>query len=86
MNTQPLHDEDMERAVLGAFLLEPKTCVLHLDELNEEVFYVLANQKVLQAIRQLYNENSAIDLLTVTRKLRENKMLEEVGGVLCYHN
>lgn len=82
MNTQLLHDEEIERAVLGAFLLEPKTCVLHLDELNEEVFYSLANQKVFEAIQQLHNEGNAVDLLTVTRKLRENKMLEEVGGAI----
>ena len=82
MNTQLLHDEEMECAVLGAFLLEPKTCVLHLDELNEEVFHSLANQKIFEAIRQLHNEGNAVDLLTVTRKLRENKMLEEVGGAI----
>lgn len=83
MNTQFLHDEEIERAVLGAFLLEPKTCVLHLDELNEEVFHSLANQKIFEAVRQLHNEGNAVDLLTVTRKLRENKMLEEVGGAIA---
>ena len=83
MNTNFLHDEEIERAVLGAFLLEPKTCVLHLDELNEEVFHSLAHQKIFEAIRQLHNEGNAVDLLTVTRKLRENKMLEEVGGAIA---
>jgi replicative DNA helicase len=80
MKTEFINDKELECAVLGAFLLEPKSCVLYMDELNEEIFYSLENKKVFEAIQQLYNAGSAVDLLTVTRKLRENKMLEEVGG------
>lgn len=82
MNAQFIHDAEIERAVLGAFVLEPKSCVLYIDELNTEVFYLNEHQKIFDAIRMLYNDNSAIDLLTVTRKLRENKMLDEVGGAI----
>jgi replicative DNA helicase len=80
MNTQFLHDDEIECAVLGAFLLEPKTCVLYLDDLTSGAFYSLPNQKIFEAIVQLHNEGNAVDILTVTRKLRENKLLEEVGG------
>lgn len=82
MNTQFIHDNEIECAVLGAFLLEPKSCVLYMDELNEEIFYSLENKKVFEAIQQLYNAGQAVDLLTVTRRLRENKMLDEVGGAV----
>ncbi len=80
MTPQFLHDEELERAVIGALLLEVKSCILYLDDLKPEVFYNKGNQKIFEAILLLYNEGNPVDILTVTRKLRESKLLDEIGG------
>lgn len=72
---------DLEEVVLGAALIDQKGC----DELfevfsSERVFYKEAHQDIFKAIKQLYNSNSPIDILTVSEVLSANKKLESIGG------
>ncbi len=71
---------DLEEAVLGALMLDKTAVEKVLGYLKKEAFYVDAHQLIFEAIIQLANENNPIDILTVTEKLRNNGVLEEIGG------
>lgn len=74
---------DMERAVLGALMIDVNAFDLISNILTPESFYEPRNQQVFSAIRELYNAEDGrkpIDVWTVTEQLSQNGKLEEVGG------
>lgn len=72
---------ELEAAILGAALQFQKGCDDMFEVFNSErVFYKGAHQEVFKAIKQLYNTNKPVDLLTVSDVLIANKKLEAVGG------
>ncbi len=71
---------DIEKAVLGALMLEKGKDVIVMDLLTTESFYNEAHQKIFQAILELSTEHEPIDYHTVIDKLKKNSVLEEVGG------
>lgn len=71
---------DIEEAVLGAILIDSNAVSLVIDSLTPEMFYREQHQKIYKAMRDLFTESEPIDLLTVTNRLRKNKLLEFVGG------
>lgn len=76
----PPQNVEFEEAVLGALLLEKDAVSKVLDILKPESFYKEANQKIYNAIISLYEDNSQIDILTVSEKLRKETELDGVGG------
>jgi replicative DNA helicase len=71
---------DLEKAVLGAIMLERNASIDVLELLKPESFYYPAHQKIYQAIFELAKVNKPIDILTVREILRQSKELDEVGG------
>lgn len=73
---------ECERAVLGALMIE-KDAILAVGSLiSENAFYADKNAKIYKAIKQLSNNGSEIDMITVSAQLRKNGDLESIGG--CY--
>jgi len=79
---QPPNAIELEEAVLGAILVEGDCLKQAMAILgtDKEVFFTYKHQLIYQAILNLALEKSAIDLLTVSYKLRSMKELEAVGG------
>ena len=73
---------ELERAVLGALMIESDAYARISELLKPESFYEVRNQKVFQAIQTLAFEEEPIDILTVTEQLRRMGELEEIGGPL----
>src|SRR6201996_9024440 len=71
---------DLEEAVLGALMLEKDALSSVIDILKAEVFYKDSHQKIFEAIRQLFEKSSPVDILTVTAQLRQLGELEMIGG------
>lgn len=71
---------DLEEAVLGALMLEKNALSEVIDILTPDSFYKEAHQKIFEAISNLFQKTSPIDLLTVTAELRQMGVLELVGG------
>ena len=74
---------DVEKAVLGALMIDKDAFSIISNILSSEVFYEPRNQLVFSAIKDLYNAEGGqkpIDVLTVTEMLANNGNLEEVGG------
>ena len=71
---------DMERAVLGAMMIDSDAYAMVCEILSPESFYEPRNQMIYSAIRDLSIREKPIDVLTVTEQLAKNGTLEQVGG------
>lgn len=76
----PPQDQELEKVILGAILIEPICVSSVVNLLFKEVFYVDAHQKIYGAVLGLYDRNIAIDILTVVDELRKREELDLVGG------
>ncbi|MBN2050106.1 MAG: replicative DNA helicase [Spirochaetales bacterium] len=76
----PPHDDEAERATLGAVLLDSESLGVVLKYLRPEDFYSGAHKKIFQSIIDLFNRGEAIDLITLTDDLRSSGNLDKVGG------
>jgi replicative DNA helicase len=78
----PPNNEDAERSVLGAVLLDER----HLDALTvalglrAEHFHHRPHGLVYAAMVDLHDADRTIDPVTVSERLREQNVLDEVGG------
>ena len=75
-----IYAEEIERAVLGACLLERTAQSTALKSLRAEMFYITAHRAVFEAISALYARGAAVDMLTVCEELRASGRLDEAGG------
>ncbi|MBI4972373.1 MAG: replicative DNA helicase [Candidatus Omnitrophica bacterium] len=71
---------EAEMAVLGSMLMDEDAISQAAESLDKGVFYNDIHRKIFEAILNLYNQNKAVDLITVTDELKKGGMLEEVGG------
>ena len=71
---------ELEQAVLGALLVDRDALMQVGDLLKADCFYLESHQHIYRAIIGLFNENSPIDILTVTERLRRDGTLEQAGG------
>ncbi|MDR2177118.1 MAG: replicative DNA helicase [Treponema sp.] len=78
--TVPPHDDEAERAALGAMLMDSDAIATSIEYLRPGDFYSNANNLVYAAILGLFNKGVAADILTVTGELRQNGKLEQAGG------
>ncbi len=76
----PPHSLEAEEAVLGAVLLDQKALAKVMEILREEHFYSAANQKIYRGVLDLFNHNVTADLVTISDWLKQNKLLDGIGG------
>ena len=76
----PPHDEDAERAVLGALMLDTHGMDKVADMIAPEDFYSREHILIFGAIRDLYTTQSPIDVVSVSLKLKDNNHLDAIGG------
>ncbi|MDR3356340.1 MAG: replicative DNA helicase [Spirochaetaceae bacterium] len=77
----PPHNEDAERAALGAMLLDSEALPVAQQYLRPEDFYSAANGRVYKAIRALYDDGGRkADIITVRDALQQAGDLEAAGG------
>lgn len=77
---RPPSDLEAERAVLGAILVDPVALLNVMEKLEEQDFYLDQHRIVYGACLTLQQRGQAADLVTVTNHLREEALLERVGG------
>jgi len=76
----PPHNEEAERSLIGAILLDRDAIVQVAEITNADQFYFQKHKTIYEAMVKLYDERSAIDVVTVTNELKKMKKLKEVGG------
>lgn len=70
------YDPELERVVLGVFLLEPATFGMVYGMLTDECFYTPHHEIAFKLIKDVFKEGLPVDLVTVTRKAYDNGMTE----------
>lgn len=79
-NRVPPNAIEIEKAILGAILLEKDAMGIVSEVLKPDMFYSTANQIVYGAMLELSNKSQPIDLLTITDQLQATRQIETIGG------
>ena len=78
--TIPPQSIELEQAVLGALMLERDAIIDVQEYVKAETFYLEEHRTIFRAIQALSVEMKAIDLYTVTERLKSQRELQKVGG------
>ena len=76
----PPQNLEAEIAVLGSLLLDKEAIGRAIELLDKSFFYKEAHEKIYSIIVNLYDNNKAVDMVTVAEALKNSSMLDGVGG------
>lgn len=80
----PPHSIEAEQGVLGCILLAPNENIgLCLEKLKAgaECFYDLRHQTIFKVLVEMFDRKDAVDLITLSQRLKDSGQLEAVGGL-----
>ena len=80
IGNRPPYAPEVEEAVIGAMMLDEDCVYQGMEFLDEKSFYSRKLRPVFAAIRKLFGAKEAVDLATVTERLRRDGTLEDAGG------
>lgn len=76
----PPQNLEAEQAVLGGILIENEALFRVVELLARDDFYRESHRKIFTTMLELSEKNEAVDLLTLTDRLKAKGELEDVGG------
>ncbi len=76
----PPQSLDSEMALLGSILLKPDSVNDIVEIISPENFYAERHKKIYEIILELFSKTTPIDIISVSSRLKEKKLLEQVGG------
>src|SRR5665811_545559 len=76
----PPQNIESERAVLGSIMLRKEAMHEVEDIITAESFYVEKHKMIFKAMLDLSVKNEPIDMLSLSTKLSEQKLLDAIGG------
>ena len=72
---------EAEQSVIGSMIIDKEAISKALEKLNEEDFYRDGHKVIFKAIREMYSEDMAVDLVTLLEYLKSTEKLDKAGGV-----
>ena len=72
---------EAEQSVLGAAIISKSALQKVCEDLTAEAFFTDANSKIFEVLKELYSQGIAVDITTVTDKLKTKKLLKQIGDV-----
>lgn len=75
------HSIEAEKAVIGCVLQDKKALAASAELLSPEDFYFDANREIFAVAIELFNENTPVDIVTVSDRLTRYDKLDAVGGI-----
>ncbi len=75
------HNKEAEQSVLGGALSSSSAVGTVCEMLKINDFYFEQNRTVFSVILELFNENTPIDVVTVSDRLNQHDKLDAIGGV-----
>jgi len=76
----PPQSIEAEQSLLGSLMLDKNAIINMADFLKPEDFYRKTHQEIYSTCLELFQKSEPIDILSVSNRLREKNLLEEVGG------
>ena len=82
-SVSPPHSIPAEQAVIGSILRDPTGLTYAAELLKAEHFFVDSHRRIFEAMLALFEKHEAVDILTVTEKLRElfGERAESMGSL-----
>ncbi len=80
MDKVPPQNNEAERSVLGAMLMDKDAVINVAGILRPDYFYELKHQLIYRAILDLFEEGMPIDIVTVSDRLKGSRNLKKIGG------
>lgn len=72
---------EAEQAVLASMFLSKYALEKSCDELSKELFYLDSHGTIFDVLKELFENNRAIDITTVTDELDKKNLLNKIGGI-----
>ena len=69
-----------EKSLLGSLLIDKDAIIKIVDFIKSRDFYSTKHQTIYSAVKDLFERNEAIDILSVSSRLKEKNELEGIGG------
>lgn len=76
----PPHDDQAEKSVLGAILLDPSAIYQVTQFLRYEHFYTKAHQNIYESMLSLFEKQQPIDLVTLKNEIKAHGWTKQTGG------
>ncbi|MFA7194013.1 MAG: replicative DNA helicase [Candidatus Paceibacterota bacterium] len=76
----PPQSLESEKAALGSIMLRPEALFEVFDIIHSESFYAERHRKIYEVMMELQAQGKPIDILSMSNKLQEKGMLDQVGG------
>lgn len=80
MERIPPHNEEAERSVLGAAMLDKDALYDVAEKVRPTDFYNQNHKEIFEAIFEINRRNAPVDVLTVCEELKKRNSLDMVGG------
>jgi len=77
----PPQSIEAEQSLLGCLMLDKNAIIKVADFLKPPDFYRGIHQEIYQVCQELFGKGEPIDLLSVSNRLKEKGLLEEIGGL-----
>lgn len=77
----PPQNLDAEKSVLGSLLIDKEAINKVVDFLGAEDFYNRNHQLIYEAAMRLFERRENIDIVSLSNKLSEKDVLEQIGGL-----
>ena len=76
----PPQSLESEKALLGSIMLRPEAMHDIADIIFSDSFYAKKHSMIYEIILELNRTNTPIDLLSLSHRMKEKKLLDQVGG------
>lgn len=76
----PPQNIEAEQSLIGCLLLDKESIFKVSDVINPEDFYNNSHKEIFRAMIDLFANQEPIDIITLSNKLEEKKLIKEIGG------
>ncbi|GAA0116692.1 replicative DNA helicase [Clostridium senegalense] len=75
------HNIEAEQSVIGSMLIDKSAIAQAAETLQGEDFYRDSHKVIFKSIRELYQKDIPVDMITLIEHLRSNDKLDAAGGI-----
>lgn len=76
----PPQNIEAEQSLLACLMLDKEAIFKVVDIIKAEDFYHNSHQHIFEAMIELFNNQEPIDIITLSNRLEEKKLIKEIGG------
>lgn len=80
LGKMPPQNIEAEQSLLGCLLLDKEAIFKVMDILSPVDFYYNNHQSIFESMIELFNNQEPVDIITLSNKLEEKKLISEIGG------